>query len=85
MKSQIAKQHLTRVLQPPYSRNGQEASRQIFDLIELNGDELRREPLEQRKAALERLLARASYGVRFNEHLEADGPDVFHHALYAWP
>ena len=30
-----------------------------FDLIELNGDDLRREPLEWRKAALERLLARA--------------------------
>jgi ATP-dependent DNA ligase len=33
-----------------------------FDLIELNGDDLRREPLEWRKAALERLLARAGYG-----------------------
>jgi bifunctional non-homologous end joining protein LigD len=30
-----------------------------FDLIELNGDALRREPLERRKAALARLVARA--------------------------
>ena len=26
------------------------------------------------------MLARAAPGLRFNEHLEADGPDVFHHA-----
>src|ERR1700730_18401397 len=51
-----------------------------FDLIELNGDDLRSEPLEWRKAALEPLLARAGYGVRLNEHLEAEGPLVFEHA-----
>jgi hypothetical protein len=51
-----------------------------FDLIELNGDDLRREPLEWRKAALERLLARAESGVQLNEHLEAEGPLVFEHA-----
>jgi bifunctional non-homologous end joining protein LigD len=51
-----------------------------FDLIELNGDDVRREPLELRRAALERLLARAGHDVRFNEHLEAEGPLVFEHA-----
>jgi hypothetical protein len=51
-----------------------------LDLIELNGDDLRREPLEWRKAALERLLARAEPGVQLNEHLEAGGPLVFEHA-----
>jgi bifunctional non-homologous end joining protein LigD len=51
-----------------------------FDIIELNGDDLRREPLERRKAALEKLLARAGYGVQLNEHLEAEGPIVFEHA-----
>jgi hypothetical protein len=45
-----------------------------FDLIELNGDDLRREPLEGRKAALTKLLARAGHGVQLNEHLEAEGP-----------
>jgi hypothetical protein len=35
----------------------------------------------QRKASLERVLARAEPGLRFNEHLdEEDGPLVFHHA-----
>jgi bifunctional non-homologous end joining protein LigD len=35
-----------------------------FDLIELNGDDLRREPLKRRKAMLRRLLVRAGRGVR---------------------
>ena len=52
-----------------------------FDLIELNGDDLRREPLETRKATLASLLARAATGLRLNEHLEhANGVDVFEHA-----
>jgi bifunctional non-homologous end joining protein LigD len=51
-----------------------------FDLIELDGDDLRRHPLIVRKTTLGSLLARAALGLRLNEHLEADGPDVFHHA-----
>ena len=38
-----------------------------FDLIELNGDDLRRDPLEGRKATLEMILAKSGRGVRFNE------------------
>jgi bifunctional non-homologous end joining protein LigD len=33
-----------------------------------------------RKATLASVLARAAPGLRLNVHLEADGPDVFHHA-----
>jgi bifunctional non-homologous end joining protein LigD len=52
-----------------------------FDLIELNGDDLRREPLEVRKATLASVLAKASPGLRLNEHLEHDdGEMVFRHA-----
>jgi bifunctional non-homologous end joining protein LigD len=51
-----------------------------FDLIELNGDDLRRNPLKMRKAALEAILRRSPTGVRFNEHIEEDGPTVFQHA-----
>jgi bifunctional non-homologous end joining protein LigD len=51
-----------------------------FDLIELNGDDLRREPLEVRKATLASVLARLRSGLRLNEHIEADGPTVFAHA-----
>jgi bifunctional non-homologous end joining protein LigD len=51
-----------------------------FDLIELNGDDLRRDPLEVRKATLQVMLAKARPGIRFNEHIEGDGPTVFAHA-----
>src|SRR6266403_4766644 len=51
-----------------------------FDLIELNGDDLRRDPLEVRKATLRSMLAKAGLGLRYNEHLESDGPTVFAHA-----
>jgi bifunctional non-homologous end joining protein LigD len=52
-----------------------------FDLIELGGDDLRREPLEVRKATLASVLAKAGAGIRFNEHLDFDdGEAVFRHA-----
>ena len=52
-----------------------------FDLIELNGGDLRREPLAVRKATLASVLAKAAPGLRLNEHIEtADGPTVFAHA-----
>jgi bifunctional non-homologous end joining protein LigD len=49
-------------------------------LYELNGDDLRRDPLQVRKATLASILAKASSGIRFNEHIEGDGPTVFAHA-----
>jgi bifunctional non-homologous end joining protein LigD len=51
-----------------------------FDLIELNGDDLRRDPLEVRKATLASVLTKAGPGIRFNKHIEGDGPTVFAHA-----
>jgi len=48
-----------------------------FDLIELNGDDLRPDPLEGRKATLEMILAKAGAGIRFNEHMQGDGETVF--------
>jgi bifunctional non-homologous end joining protein LigD len=51
-----------------------------FDLIELNGDDLRRDHLQGRKAKLGMILAKAGAGIRFNEHMEGDGETVFRHA-----
>jgi bifunctional non-homologous end joining protein LigD len=52
-----------------------------FDLIELNGDDLRRDPLEVHKATLASILKKAAPDLRFNEHLEHDdGEAVFRHA-----
>jgi hypothetical protein len=48
-----------------------------FDLLELDGDDLRQQPLEARKGRLGRVLARASAGIQFNEHVELHGATVF--------
>jgi bifunctional non-homologous end joining protein LigD len=50
-----------------------------FDLIELDGEDLRPAPLERRKGKLEKLLARSD-GIRFSEHLDGDGAIVFEQA-----
>jgi len=60
-----------------YRRHDASVFLYAFDLIELNGDDLRREPFEVRKATLASVLARATPGLRLNEHIEADGPTVF--------
>jgi ATP-dependent DNA ligase len=52
-----------------------------FDLIELNGDDLRREPLVCRKSSLAVVLAGAGNGIELNEHMEHhDAELVFEHA-----
>jgi ATP-dependent DNA ligase len=63
-----------------YRRHDRDAFLYAFDLIELNGDDLRRDPLEVRKATLASIVAKVRPGIRFNEHLEGDGPTVFAHA-----
>src|SRR5258708_5783758 len=51
-----------------------------FDLIELDGKDLRREPIEQRKGALAKLLRGAKLGLQLNEHIAEPGDVVFRHA-----
>jgi bifunctional non-homologous end joining protein LigD len=51
-----------------------------FDLLELNGKDLRREPLEVRKATLASLSRGSLPGLRINEHLPYPGDVVFRHA-----
>jgi bifunctional non-homologous end joining protein LigD len=64
-----------------YRRHDASVFQYAFDLIELNGDDLRRDPLEVRKATLASFLAKAGPGLRLNEHLEhEDGEAVFRHA-----
>ena len=51
-----------------------------FDLLELNGTDLRREPIEVRKATLASILRKSRPGVRLNEHIaHPNGAAVFHH------
>ena len=50
-----------------------------FDLLELDGEDLRREPIEERKGTGE-AAAPASGGIVFNEHYAGDGAIVYRHA-----
>jgi bifunctional non-homologous end joining protein LigD len=62
-------------------RDEPEAFLYAFDLLELDGMDLRREPIEVRKATLVSILRKSRHGVRLNEHLEHDcGLTVFQHA-----
>ena len=53
---------------------------QAFDLLELDGEDLRPLPLAQRKKRLARLLARVPPGIELTEHTDEDGATVFRHA-----
>jgi bifunctional non-homologous end joining protein LigD len=65
-------------------RHGERVKREAcllaFDLLELNGTDLRRQPIEERKAALAKLLRRAPPGLQLCEHLDGNGAVVFEHA-----
>jgi bifunctional non-homologous end joining protein LigD len=52
-----------------------------FDLLRLNGDDLRQRPLEKRREALARLIAkRRGDGILFSEGLAAEGAVVLKNA-----
>jgi ATP-dependent DNA ligase len=48
-----------------------------FDLIELDGEDLRRSPFEQRKRALAELLRQKTDGIILNVHYEGDGAAIY--------
>jgi bifunctional non-homologous end joining protein LigD len=52
----------------------------VFDLLEVNGFDLRRDEIENRKRALSHLLRKAPEAVRFNPHFENDGEAVLRQA-----
>jgi bifunctional non-homologous end joining protein LigD len=51
-----------------------------FDLIELDGADLRRVPIEHRKQKLARLVRTPRPGIVLNDHYDGDGDIVFEHA-----
>jgi bifunctional non-homologous end joining protein LigD len=51
-----------------------------FDLIELDGADLRRAPIEHRKQKLARLVRAPRPGIVVNEHYDGDGEIVFKYA-----
>ena len=58
---------------------GERASFVAFDLLSLDGDDLRQRPLEERREALARLVAGVD-AIQFSEALAAEGAVVFAHA-----
>jgi len=51
-----------------------------FDLLELDGEDLRRQPIEHRKHKLSRLIRTPRPGIVVNEHYDGHGEIVFEHA-----
>jgi bifunctional non-homologous end joining protein LigD len=52
----------------------------VFDLLHLDGHNLRGLPLIKRKAILAQLLESASPAIRLSEHLDTDGAEIFRKA-----
>ena len=48
-----------------------------FDLLMLNGEDFRRKPFAERKAALRKLVRRNREGIQYVEHTEGDGEEIF--------
>jgi bifunctional non-homologous end joining protein LigD len=61
-------------------RHGGAAVLCAFDLIELEGEDLRRTPIEQRKSTLAKLVRAPRPGIVLNEHYEGYGEIIFQHA-----
>jgi bifunctional non-homologous end joining protein LigD len=55
-----------------YRQHDERVFLRAFDLIELNGEDLRREALVSRKATLAVTLVGAGTRIEFNEHIEHD-------------
>lgn len=51
-----------------------------FDLLEVNGEDIRREPIEDRKRRLAGLLRLPHEGIAVNEHFGGDGAIIYKHA-----
>ncbi len=63
-----------------HKRHGDVAMLVAFDLIELDGADLRRSAIEYRKQKLTKLVRNPRLGIVLNEHYEGDGEVVFQHA-----
>ena len=63
-----------------YRRQDDAVTLCAFDLLELDGVDLRREAIEVRKRTLSRLLRHKHAGISFNRHFDVEGAIVYRHA-----
>jgi bifunctional non-homologous end joining protein LigD len=63
-----------------HKRHGDAAVLCAFDLIELDGEDLRRSSIEYRKRKLAKLVRGPHLGIVLNEHYDGDGDIIFKHA-----
>jgi bifunctional non-homologous end joining protein LigD len=66
------------VLQKELKGNSDKIVMVAFDLLYLNGQDLRNLPLTERKTVLEQLIAKTT--IQFSDSFEVDGPQMFKHA-----
>jgi bifunctional non-homologous end joining protein LigD len=63
-----------------YRRHDHAAILCAFDLIEVEGWDVRRQPIEERKQLLEKLLRKPHHGIALNNTFEDDGNVIYKHA-----
>ncbi|MFZ0152077.1 MAG: DNA ligase [Xanthobacteraceae bacterium] len=63
-----------------HQRHGGDAVLIAFDLLELDGEDMRRSPIEDRKRKLAKLVRGPHPGIVLNEFSEGDGDFLFEHA-----
>ena len=68
------------LLRPASEDGGAAACLFAFDLLRIDGEDLRPLPLEDRRARLRKALKGANKALRFSEHLEGNGEAIFRHA-----
>lgn len=56
-----------------------EVSLCAFDLLELEGTEIRKQPFEERKSLLADMLKKTKDGIEYNDHIVGDGTLIFKH------
>src|SRR6202049_1147289 len=61
-------------------RRGNIATLCAFYLIEIDGRDMRQQPIEERKHVLKWLLTKSHPGIIYNRHFDVEGAIVFHHA-----
>jgi ATP-dependent DNA ligase len=63
-----------------YQRRDQIVTLCAFDLLELDGKDLRKQPIDERKRLLAYLLERQHLGITLNQTFDGDGTIIYKHA-----